>query len=150
MKMLPTLTLLFLFSCTGGSKQEKSAIPAIAGNWKLLSGTLIEKGDSTVTDYTKNLSFIKLITATHFSFLLHDLSHGNDSSKTFSAGGGRYTLSDSTYTEHLEYCSDRNWEGHDFSFTVSFHGDTLVQRGREKIDSAGIDRINIEKYLRIR
>ena len=143
--LLPVLSL----SCTQPTAKNPKEVLPITGTWKLISGSLTEKGVTTVTDYTKGLSFIKIINNTHFSFLLHDLSHGSDSSKTFSAGGGRYSLTDSTYTEHLEYCSDRSWEGHDFSFTVTLHNDTLVQRGVERIDSAGINRINVEKYVRM-
>lgn len=119
------------------------------GTWKLVSGTLIEKNDTTVTDYTKDKSFIKIINDTHFAFLLHDLKQGKDSSALYSSGGGKYSLSDSTYTEHLEYCSDRNWEGHDFPFTITISNDTLTQRGVEKIEASGIDRLNIERYVRL-
>lgn len=149
MKTFFLLLPVLLLSCTQPTANKTKAALPITGTWKLISGSLTEKGVTTVTDYTKGLSFIKIINNTHFSFLLHDLSHGSDSSKTFSAGGGRYSLTDSTYTEHLEYCSDRSWEGHDFSFTVTLHNDTLVQRGVERIDSAGINRINVEKYVRM-
>lgn len=149
MKKLSFLLPVLLLSCVQLSDKKTKPALHITGTWKLVSGSLTEKGVTTVTDYTKGLSFIKIINNTHFSFLLHDLSHGSDSSKTFSAGGGRYSLTDSTYTEHLEYCSDRSWEGHDFSFSLTFHNDTLVQRGVERIDSAGINRINVEKYVRL-
>ncbi|WP_153797635.1 lipocalin-like domain-containing protein [Foetidibacter luteolus] len=145
------LALMFFASC--GQHTTEHAMPERApleGTWKLLSGTLIEKGDTTVTDYTQKLSFIKIINDTHFAFMLHDLAKGKDSGATFSAGGGKYELKDSTYTEHLEYCSDRQWEGNDFHFTISIKGDTLVQSGVEKIESAGVDRINIEKYVRLK
>ena len=121
----------------------------IQGTWKLLTGTLIEKGDTTVTDYTKGKEFIKIINDTHFAFLTHDLNKGKDSTAEFVSGGGDYSLSDSLYTEHLVYCSDRQWEGNDFEFAVSIHNDTLVQQGVEKIDSLGVNRINIEKYVRL-
>lgn len=122
----------------------------IAGTWKLLSGTLIEKGDTTVTDYTKDVSFIKIINDTHFAFLQHSLKDAKDSTSSFDAGGGRYSLKDSTYTEHLEYCKEPEWEGHDFTFTVTIKNDTLTQSGIEKLDSAGINRMNIEKYVRMK
>ena len=123
--------------------------PALTGTWKLISGTLIEKGDTTTTDYTSGKSFIKIINNTHFAFLLNDLKQGKDSAALYSSGGGTYTLVDSTYTEHLEYCSDRNWEGHDFPFTITISNDTLTQQGREKIEARGIDRLNIERYVRV-
>ncbi len=121
----------------------------MVGTWKLLTGTLIEKNDTTVTDYTHHTSFIKIINSDHFAFLQHDLTKGKDSA-TFSAGGGSYTLKDSSYTEHLEYCNAREWEGNDFPFTITIVGDTLVQRGIEKVESAGVDRLNIERYVRLK
>lgn len=129
---------------------SKQASVPITGTWKLLSGTLIEKGDTTVTDYTKTQSFIKIINNSHFAFLLHDLKNGKDSSAVFSSGGGSYSLKDSLYTEHLEYCSDRQWEGHDFQFTITIQNDTLTQKGVEKIEKIGVDRINIERYVRVK
>jgi len=63
---------------------------------------------------------------------------------------GGYSLKDISYTEHLEYCSDRNWEGNDFTFTINIKNDTLIQSGVEKVDSAGVNRINIEKYIRMK
>jgi hypothetical protein len=139
-----------LMSCTGGMNEKQSKqFPAITGTWRLITGTLIEKGDTLVTHYDNNVSFIKIINNTHFAFLQHDLKKGKDSAALFVAGGGRYSLTDSTYTEHLEYCSARNWEGNDFKFNVSVKGDTLIQSGIEKIESEGVNRINIEKYIRV-
>jgi len=134
---------------TKSNEPAKSLMP-ITGTWQLITGTLIERGDTVVTDYTKNTSFIKIINDTHFSFLQHDLKKGKDSAAVFVAGGGRYSLIDSLYTEHLEYCSAREWEGTDFSFTITIQNDTLVQSGVEKVESAGVDRVNIEKYKRVK
>lgn len=139
-----------MISCAVKTKKQDTAekhLP-ITGTWKLISGTLIEKGDTTVTWYTKNISFIKIINDTHFAFLSHDLNKGKDSSAMYSSGGGSYSLENNNYTEHLEYCSDRQWEGNDFSFTISIHNDTLIQKGIEKVADAGVDRLNIEKYVR--
>lgn len=150
MKVIATLVLIFTcLSCVTKTKETIPKQPRITliGTWKLLSGTIIEKGDTTVTDYTSNTSFIKIINETHFAFLQHDLNKGKDSA-VFAAGGGSYTLRDSLYTEHLQYCNAREWEGHDFAFTITINNDTLVQRGIEKVEAAGIDRINIEKYIR--
>ncbi|MEP7321251.1 MAG: hypothetical protein ABI761_05005 [Saprospiraceae bacterium] len=128
---------------------QLSGIP-IQGTWQLISGTLIEKGDTSVTDYTKNISFIKIINASHFAFLQHDLKKGKDSVAVYSSGGGSYSLQDSLYTEHLEYCSDRVWEGNDFKFTIEVKNDTFIQRGVEIVESAGVNRINIERYKRVK
>ncbi|QMU27310.1 lipocalin-like domain-containing protein [Adhaeribacter radiodurans] len=140
-----------LISCgTEKAKQEEKVNPKpIVGTWQLIRGTLIEKGDTTVTDYTKNTSFIKVINDSHFAFLQHDLNKGKDSA-VFVAGGGTYTLKDNTYTEYLEYCSARDWEGNNFNFTISIEGDTLVQRGIEKVEGTDINRENIEKYIKVK
>jgi hypothetical protein len=110
------LSCILLVSCNTKPADNKAqqSVPLI-GTWKLISGTLIENGDTSITDYTGSSSFIKIINESHFAFLLHDLNQGKDSAAVFSAGGGRYSLSGSTYTEHLEYCSDRAWEGNDFT-----------------------------------
>lgn len=121
----------------------------VVGTWQLVSGTLIAKGDTTHTDYTKNISFIKIINDTHFAFLQHDLNKGRDSA-VFVSGGGSYSLTDSLYTEHLEYCSARDWEGNDFTFTIAIKNDTLMQRGIEKVESEEVNTINIEKYIKVK
>ncbi len=139
-----------LFACTAKIENSSSTPLPLIGTWQLISGTLVEKGDTVVTDYTQKLSFIKIINATHFAFFNHDLAGGKDSSAVFGAGGGSYTLKDSTYTEHLEYCNDRNWEGHDFTFTVTIQNDTLIQRGVEVVEASGVNRLNIEKYRRVK
>ncbi len=110
----------------------------------------MEKGETIVKNYTKGKEFIKSINNTHFSFLSHDRKKGKSSTAEYSAGGGHYALSDNAYTENLEYCSDRQWEGNSFNFTVMINNDTLTQQGIEKIDSLGINRINTERYVRVK
>jgi Cu/Zn superoxide dismutase len=152
------ITTTLLTACNNASQQTSStqAKPAetkslIQGTWKLISGTTIEKTDTTVTDYTKDKSFTKVINNTHFAFMGHDLNKGKDSASAFfSSGGGVYELNDNNYTEHLEYCNDRQWEGNDFNFTIGIQNDTLTQQGLEKIDSIGVNRVNIEKYVRVK
>jgi hypothetical protein len=93
---------------------------------------------------------IKVINATHFAFLNHDLKNGKDSTASFSAGGGVYLLEGDQYTEYLEYCNERAWEGHTFQFTVTVKGDTLLQQGIEKIENLGVERLNIERYVKVK
>ena len=146
MKM--TAALLFSFLLLDACQTSNDPLP-ITGTWQLLTGTLIENGDTSITDDTNDKKFIKIINDSHFGFLNHDLNNGNDSLASFSAGGGSYTLSGNTYTEHLEFCSDRAWEQNDFSFTVTIHNDTLIQQGVEKVEGTSINRLNIEKYTRV-
>ena len=148
--------ILFLLILTTACNKPSTEAPTatsslpIEGSWQLISGTLIEKGDTTFTDYTKNLSMIKILNGSHFAFMSHDLKQGKDSTATFSAGGGRYTLNGDQYTEYLEYCNAREWEGHTFQFTVTIENDTLTQRGVEKLENLGVERLNIEKYSRVK
>src|SRR3989337_2973883 len=120
-KLAYVLLAILTWSCENSGTniaQPKTEIQ-IEGTWQLIYGTTIEKGDTTVTDYTGNQNMIKILNATHFSFLNHDLKKGKDSTAMFVAGGGRYTLAGDQYTEYLEYCSARDWEGNTFKFTVT-------------------------------
>ncbi len=139
------LSLTIFSSC----ETKQQSVP-LKGTWQLFSATLIEKGDTTITDYTIDKKFIKIINDSHFSFISHDLNKGKDSLANFSAGAGTYKLVDSSYSEHLEFCSAREWENNDFHFTVSIRNDTLIQTGIEKVESAGVNRLNIEKYVRVK
>jgi len=140
--------LLLLAFCLFYSFRPKSERVRLNGTWRLISGTTITKGVSTVTDYTRDQKFIKIINDTHFTFLKHDLNPAKDSSNHFDAGGGSYTLNGDRYTEHLDFYSDRNWEGKSFTFTVSLRNDTLTQRGMEKVENENIDREITERYVR--
>src|ERR1041385_5039520 len=105
---IATICIAIISCTTSVQKNEaKDSKLRIEGTWKLLTGTLIEKGDTTVTDYTKGKEFIKIINETHFAFLDHDLNKGKDSTAEFSCGGGSYSLDNDQYTEHLQYCNDR-------------------------------------------
>jgi hypothetical protein len=57
---------------------------------------------------------------------------------------------DSVYTESLDYYIDRKWENNKFDFTVAIRGDTLVQKGIEKVDKLGINRVIVETYKRVK
>ena len=150
-RIIYALVAGLLWSCDShkDSAPQKRDPSPLEGTWQLLSGTIIEKGDTTVTDYSANQSMIKIINATHFAFLNHDLKQGKDSTAAFTAGGGVYTFDGDQYTEYLEYCSAREWEGNTFQFTVKIEGDTLTQQGTEKIENLGVERLNIERYKRL-
>ena len=146
------LIIALLVSCdTSPNKNaSKKRNNDMEGTWKLISGTTITGNDTTVTDYTKDQSMIKIINKTHFAFLRHDLNMGKDSSAIYESGGGHYTLAGEQYTEYLDYCNHREWEGSSFQFKVSLKNDSLVQRGIEKVDKAGIDRVITEIYTRVK
>jgi hypothetical protein len=152
MKMILVFAITISIFCYYRFINRMDAKPPISiiGTWQLISGTTILAKDTQVVDYTKNQKAIKIINATHFCFLIHDLNKGKDPNPTFSAGGGHYTLAGDRYTEFLEYCNAREWENNKFEFTISIKNDTLEQQGIEKIDSIGVNRLNIEKYVRVK
>lgn len=137
------IALLFTFCAC-----EKQSPPALEGTWELISATSTEK-DSTFSTFNSKVKMIKIINGSHFAFLSHDIT--KDSTKAaFTAGAGTYSLKDSLYTENLEYFVDPQWENHKFEFVVKIQNDTLVQKGVEKLEKLGIDRIIVEKYVRVK
>jgi len=148
-----TLTLLLvttLSACQTKKEKEEILSMHLNGTWQLITGTTITKGVSAVTDYTKNQRMHKIVNDTHFAFLKHAINTPKDSTNAFDAGGGRYTLKGNQYTEHLDFYSDKKWEGKTFTFTISIKKDTLTQKGLEKVEGTGIDRIIIEKYVKVK
>ena len=154
MKLTTTfiLVLVTLISCEQNKKTETPAEPVnpMIGTWELISGTTIQGKDTSVTDYTKNKKFLKIINGSHFAFVGHDLTKGKDTLAFYTSGAGTYTLTDSLYTEHLQFCSDRAWEGNDFPFTILIKDDTLTQTGIEKVEKIGVNRLNIERYAKLK
>jgi len=146
-KLITSLTCLIFLACQHSSNVPSSNVP-IEGTWRLVSATSITNGVSTVTADTAKTRMIKIINGSHFAFLKHDINLPKDSANHFDAGGGSYTIKDDQYTEHLDFYNDRRWEGQTFTFTVSLHGDTLVQRGLEKVEGTGVNHEIIERYVR--
>lgn len=138
------IAIILFISCE--NKKESNSIP-LTGTWRLVSAETTEK-DSTYSTFNPKTKMIKIINDSHFAFFNHDLNNGKDSSAVFFGGGGKYTLKDSVYTEHLDFFNDRQWENNKFEFTVKIKNDTLIQKGIEKVEKLGINRIIIEKYIR--
>ncbi|GAB3764385.1 hypothetical protein [Spirosoma pomorum] len=144
---IPCIGLSMLVSLSSCSKQDQKA--PLVGTWELIAATTTEN-DSTYSTFSPGQKMIKVINDTHFAFLNHPASKSGDSTQAFSAGGGRYTLADSAYTEHLDYFADKAWEGRAFDFVIQIKGDTLIQKGVEKIPERGIDHIIVETYTRVK
>ena len=142
------LAVFSLFSCVNKDAGKKGSDLDIQGTWQLLSATTIENGTSQTTDYSGKLKMIKMFNDTHFAFLKHSLNPKDTSS--FDAGGGSYVLDKDDYTEHLEYYKNKDWEGKTFKFKLAIHKDTLIQKGIEKVEKAGVDRVIIEKYIKVK
>ena len=150
--LLLSISSILLFSCsvTVNNYDKKNKDIDLIGTWHLISGTTITQKDTVNTDYTKNVYGIKMFNKTHFSFFNHDINKGKDSTAAFTAGGGRYSLQGSNYTENLEFLNYRDWEGRSFHFPIKIKNDTLVQQGVEKLEDLGINRIIIEKYVKLK
>ena len=135
-------------ACNPTPKTTETKSSPIIGTWELVSANTTEK-DSTFSTFNAKNKMIKIITPTHFAFFNHDLNNGKDSTNAiFFGGGGKYTLKDSIYTENLEYFNNRQWENGKFEFVVKIKNDTLTQKGIEKVEKLGINRIITEKYVR--
>ena len=148
MKFNTTLIVIVSLLAFCGCTKEQTQQPLV-GTWELISATTTEK-DSTFSTFDPTRKMIKLINPTHFAFLNHAINTQKDSSGAFTAGGGKYTLIDSVYTEYLEYYIDKQWENNTFKFVIRISGDTLIQKGVEKVEKLNIDRVIIEKYKRVK
>ena len=65
------------------------------------------------------------------------------------AGAGTYTYNGSDYIEKLNFISFTEMRGHEFPFKVEIIGDSLIQQGHEKVESANLDRYILEKYIKL-
>ncbi|KQR71099.1 hypothetical protein [Pedobacter sp. Leaf176] len=140
------IAFTLLYACKEKTHQVANNQPNIQGTWKLISGTITDRKSGKITNYLANFNMIKIINDTHFAFLKH--SKNPEDSTGFDAGGGTYLLNGSTYTEHLTYYKNKNWEGKTFDFKLSLAKDTLIQTGLEKVEKEGIDRVIVEKYVK--
>jgi hypothetical protein len=149
------IPVVLLAACKAPVKEEAAVkeVPSapIQGTWKMASAVTVTKGDSVVTYPIKGNKeeMIKVINDSHFAFFKHDLK-GGTGKPIFDSGAGTYTLVGDNYTENLQYCNYREWENHSFNFKVTFKGDTLIQRGIEKIDSLKIDHEIVETYIKLK
>lgn len=142
------ITIVMFIACHSQHSQENLK-SKLTGTWKLLSSESHTK-DTVTRENLEGKQMIKIITGSHFAFLYHDLNKGKDSTtSTFVAGGGACSFTDSTYTEHLEYCNYRDWEGLTVSFKASISHDTLTLQGIESKSDIGVNQVTIEKYVKL-
>lgn len=149
-KLIILLIGCLLWGCMSKSSAKNELKLKIEGTWQLLSAEKIVNKDTTYTKYSGGVYGVKIINENHFAFFQHDLNKGKDSTTAkFSSGGGKYILKGDHYTEFLEYCSARKWEGNTFDFIINVKNDSLIQTGIEKIPELGVERKIIETYIRI-
>lgn len=136
-----SLLLISISSCQEKTTQKSRII----GSWKLVYNQIKEADTILLKDVSKT-DFIKIINASHFSFI----NQPKDSLGDFYAGAGTYTFDGEKYIETLEFIAYKAIRNHKFHFRIEIKGDTLIQYGREKVEAANMDREIIEKYLRIK
>jgi len=139
------LYLSFILISISSCQQKEPKKPSIIGSWKLFYNQIEEAGTIQLKDVSKT-DFIKIINETHFSFI----NQPKDTLGGFYSGAGTYTFDGEKYTETLEFIAYKAIRNHQFHFRIEVKGDTLIQYGREKVETANIDRAIIEKYLRIK
>jgi hypothetical protein len=144
------LLMVFLFlSCdtknTSYEAPENVVKNSIEGSWKLVYADIRENDSLQIKDLSKT-DFIKILNSSHFAFFNQD----QGTSENFMAGAGTYTFNGSDYAETLDFINAPDYRGHVFPFKVEIKGDSLIQQGHEKIESAGLDRYILEKYIRIK
>ena len=101
------ITLYFIFGVLNLSLAQS----VLEGTWKSIKQIYILP-DTTYTatgDEVANL--VKIINQTHFATIFQ-----SDSIQNSMFNGGKYVLTDDTYTENLEYFSDPNLIGKSFTF----------------------------------
>jgi hypothetical protein len=143
---------LIAWSCDKDAKSKegqmnplKQEISPIEGTWKMTYAEIRENDSVQVKDLDST-DFIKIINKSHFAFFNQE----RGTQDNFTAGAGTYTFDGSNYVENLEFINYMDYRGHSFSFDVEIKGDSLIQKGYEKIEASGIDRYILEKYIRIK
>ena len=136
---------LTIMACNCKENSTINSNNSIEGTWKLYYGSIEENDSLQIRDVSKS-DFIKIINGSHFAFF----NQVNGTSESFYGGAGTYTLEGNNYIESLDYIGSTEIRGHKFPFTIELKGDTLIQHGREKVESANMDRYIVEKYVRIK
>lgn len=101
------------------SAPDRAKQSPLDGTWELVSGQPLPKGARD----------IKIISAGHFMFAAYDTQSG----KPLYAAGGTFTLNGNSYTEHVDFMSEKisaGMIGKEQHFTVRFEGDdAFIQTG---------------------
>ena len=119
----------------------------LIGTWELESYR--GSGDSIRSDYPEFVSYVKLITPTHFVWV-HYLS---EQDQVLAQGGGTYVYDGGTYTETLNfvYPSGSGQIGTVLPFNCKIEGDTwyhtghIIIKGEDDSGAATVDSVAIDE-----
>lgn len=149
MKKLFLFSLIILVTAACNQKAAEQTITAapnqqIIGTWQLVYNE-IREGDSVQVRDLSNAEFVKIINNTHFAFF----NQNNENIENSYSGGGSYVFDGKNYTETLSYIRSAAFKDKEFSFTLEFQGDTLIQHGLEEVEEANVKRYIVEKYVKL-
>ena len=122
--LLVAFAVLSLFALHAAEK-SRSSTNAPLGTWQLV---FTKYGNATdFTNYPDTSKRIKLITATHFTWLEVE----NFNKMVRSSAGGSYKFNAGEYTETIEFAGEgmEGFIGKPQKFTIKIDGDTLHQSG---------------------
>lgn len=129
MKKIPLIQItalaLLLTVALFGAEPGKNA--SHLGTWRLISTKYADAKE--FSDVSKDEPHIKIITPTHFNWVIYDPKTGLVSSSM----GGSCRLQGSNYTETIEYFFPEGMKaylGKEQVFTIKIEGDKLFQSGK--------------------
>ncbi|AQS37133.1 hypothetical protein Sps_01973 [Shewanella psychrophila] len=106
---------------------EQSANPFI-GSWQLASGKYLDDKGEWQNYQSLNLTAIKVISASHFSFTTMkeiEQTGGENKQEFWAAGTGRYEFTESQYIEYPQLNSFGVSPGESFAFEYQIKGQQL-------------------------
>ena len=121
------VALIMGFTAVSADKQKPAkGVGGLVGTWQLVSTKYGDAKD--FTDYPADRVRLKMITATHFTWV----DYPADSKKIASAAGGPWTLDDEAYTETIEFAGEgmESYLGKKQTFKIKVEGDKLSQSGQ--------------------
>jgi hypothetical protein len=121
-----TIVILALTAAVVAQQQPAKSSDGHLGTWQLVSTKYGDAKD--MSDYPKENRRLKMITATHFTWVDYDMK----TKKISSSAGGPYSLRDGAYTETIEFVGDgmETYLGKKQAFTIRIDGDKLFQSGQ--------------------
>ncbi|MGH8314124.1 MAG: hypothetical protein ACRETU_03105 [Steroidobacterales bacterium] len=128
---------------TAASTPDKAG--PLEGAWELIAAKSTPADDTFPLDTERQ---IKILTRTHWAFLsqqrkMPKMPGGSAAewaaaAKSFSAGGGTYTLDGDTYSEHIEFFVSPKFVGTTINFKITWNGDEWTQSGTLPLKSLGV------------